>query len=113
IHLARNTELLRRLTTQDVTPPLVSQQTRGAASFADAARKDSTGIAALQGARDKPGSQNGHTRGNEPVQSYPTASTINRPSRQMTEGTAATDADGFTLVQRKRRVKPSSGSCTN
>ncbi|KAG0420705.1 hypothetical protein HPB47_003340 [Ixodes persulcatus] len=31
----------------------------------------------------------------------------------MTEDTAATDADGFTLVQRKRRVKPSSGSCTN
>ncbi|KAG0412931.1 hypothetical protein HPB47_009930, partial [Ixodes persulcatus] len=45
--------------------------------------------------------------------SYPTASTINRPSRLMTEDTAATDADGFTLVQRKRRVKPSSGSCTN
>ncbi|KAG0425804.1 hypothetical protein HPB47_027054 [Ixodes persulcatus] len=111
LHLARNTELLRRFTAQAVLPPPVttSPQEPGPepASFASVLGRDSRN----DDGRATPGSTRSTIHKSS---SKPAVTVVSSPLPvQVTGEVAPKDADGFTLVQRKKHVKPSSGTCAS
>ncbi|CAN8011007.1 unnamed protein product [Ixodes pacificus] len=108
LHLARNTELLRRFTAQAVLPPPSTTPLQvpspEPASFASALGRDTL----TDGGKATPGSSRStiHKSSSKPAVTVVSAAL----PVQVTGEVAPKDADGFTLVQRKKHVKPSSGT---
>ncbi|CAN7981100.1 unnamed protein product, partial [Ixodes pacificus] len=111
LHLARNTELLRRFTAQAVLPPPTTTPLQvpspEPASFASALGRDSR----TDGGKVTPGS------GRTTIHRSPSKTAVTLVSSalsvQVTGEVAPKDADGFTLLLRKKHVKPSSGTCAS
>ncbi|CAN7940035.1 unnamed protein product [Ixodes hexagonus] len=115
LHLSKNTELLRRFTARNVEPRSTaapsSQPGPESASFATVLRKDSPCRSVASTTLEASGSNFTSARLRTSTSAVVAGYSI-LPSA-VTAPKASTDADGFTHIQRKKRVRPSSGSCAS
>lgn len=114
LHLSRNTEMLRRFIAPNVEPrpttTLPAQPGTESASYAAVLGRNSPCPSVASPTSGTSGSNftTAHLRSTSTSAVAVGSSVL--PSA-VTVPKASTDADGFSLIQRKKRVKPSSGSC--